>query len=132
MNALNQAHNKAMDFAARALYEKMQGNTDTAHTFFQQALDFEIRALDELEKMIGHVDEPLQPTHSVLHRSAATLALDCGNTTLAQQLATKGLSQNPPTEIAQEIHELLTQISHHQTLTPQPETILRDEGEQFN
>lgn len=121
-----------MDFAARALYEKMRNNTDAAHTFFQQALDFEIRALDELENMIGHVDEPLQPTHSVLHRSAATLALDCGNTTLAQQLATKGLSQNPPTEIAQEIHELLTQIHHHQTLTPQPETILRDEGDQFN
>ncbi len=120
-----------MDFAARALYEKMHDNGDAARTLFKQALDHELKALDELENMIGHVEEPLQPTHSVLHRSAATLALDCGNTTLAQQLADKALSQNPPTEIAQELHELLNQITHHQTLTPQPETILRDEGDHF-
>lgn len=132
MNALKQAHNKAMDFAAHALYEKMRGNNQHATDLFQQALDFELRALDELENMIGHVEEPLQPTHSVLHRSAATLALDCGNTTLAQQLADKALSQNPPTEVAQELHELLNQITHQQTLTQQPETILRDEGDQFN
>lgn len=132
MNSLNETHNKAMDFAARALYEQMRENRESASSLFQQALDFELRALAQFEDMIGNVDEPIQPTHSVLHRSAATLALDCGNTTLAHQLATKALSQNPPTEIAQELQELLTQINHHQTPKAQPETILHDEGEPYN
>ncbi len=125
MSKINDYHHSAMDFAAHALYEKMRGNIQHASDLFQKALDCELRALHELENMIGKVDEPLQPTHSVLHRSAATLALDCGDTNLAQQLATKALSQNPPTEIAQELHEILTQI-------PKPETILQDEGDQFN
>ena len=132
MNALNKAHNEAMDLATLALIERNRGNNQHASDLFQQALDFELRALDELENMIGKVDEPLQPTHSVLHRSAATLALDCGDTTLAQQLAIKALSQNPPTEIAQELHEILTQINPRQTQTPKTQTILQDEGEPYN
>lgn len=130
MNALNQAHNKAMDLATLALIERKRGNNQHASDLFEQALDHELKAIHEFENIIDQVDEPTQPTHSVLHRSAATLALDCGNTVLAQQLATKALTQNPPTEITQEIQELLNQITHHPTPKPQP--ILQDEGDPFN
>ena len=132
MNALNQAHNKAMDLATLALLERKHGNRQQASDLFEQALRYELKAIGEFESMIGHVDEPTQPTHSVLHRSAATLALDCGNTTLAEQLATKALTQNPPNEITQELQQILNEIIHQQTRTPQPESILRDEGEQFD
>ena len=131
MNALNQAHNKAMDLATLALIERKRGNNKHASDLFEQALDYELKSIDEFENMIGRVDEPTQPTHSVLHRSAATLALDCGDIDLAEQLANKGLTQNPPTEITQELHELLNQITPQQTLTPRSETILRDEREPF-
>ena len=131
MNALNQAHNKAMDLATLALIERIRGNKEHASDLFEQALDYELNAIHEFESMIDRVDEPTQPTHSVLHRSAATLALDCGDIDLAEQLANKGLTQNPPTEITQELHELLNQITPQQTLTPRSETILRDEREPF-
>ena len=42
----------------------------SAKGLFEQALEREIAA-------IGALDEYIVPTFSVLHRSAATLALDC-------------------------------------------------------
>jgi hypothetical protein len=56
-----------------------------------------------------------EPTRSVLFRSAATLALRCGELREAEKLASIGLSGHPPDEIADELREVWdrAQFSRH-------------------
>jgi hypothetical protein len=57
-----------------------------------------------------NLGELVEPTFSILHRSAATLALDCDNIRLAEQLIAKALSHTLPYEIAEELRDLLEQV----------------------
>ena len=70
---------------------------------FQQALEHELAAIDALEEYI-------EPTYSVLHRSAATLALDCNDLRKAEQLAAKALAKEPPDFVADELRDVLGQV----------------------
>ena len=112
MSAMNELHRKSMDFAALALMERARGNAAEASALFEQALDNELGAIQELE-VLGRV---VEPTYSVLHRSAATLALDCNKLRLAEQLAAKALALEPPMEIQEEIRDVLEQVSFHRHL----------------
>lgn len=49
----------------------------------------------------------LEPTRSVLHRSAATLAVECGRLRDAERLIGRALAGNPPDDIADELRDLL-------------------------
>jgi hypothetical protein len=49
----------------------------------------------------------LEPTHSVLHRSAAVLALECSELREAERLIGRALAGNPPVDIANELRDLL-------------------------
>ena len=106
MSEINRLHDAAMDFAAFAFRERARGNTDKASKFFASALEHELAAIDTL-------DEYIEPTYSVLHRSAATLALDCKQYRKAEQLAAKALAQEPPGEIAAELRDVLAQSLVH-------------------
>ncbi len=55
-------------------------------------------------------DQASEPTRSVLHRSAASLALECGALREAEQLIATALSGDPPEEIAEELRDLLEQV----------------------
>lgn len=103
--SVNDSHNKAMDFAERAFVARLQGRREQAHSFFVQALEYELEAITQLE-----VEGRVEPTYSVLHRSAGTLALDCNQPKKADEIVKKALNQNPPQEIAEELHELQHQI----------------------
>ena len=103
--SVNDSHNKAMDFAERAFVARIQGQREQAHNFFIQALEYELAAIAQLE-----VEGRIEPTYSVLHRSAGTLALDCNQPKKADEIVKKALNQNPPQEIAEELHELQHQI----------------------
>ena len=107
MSAINDFHHEAMDFAALAFMERARGNAKKAHEFFEQALKYEVAAIDALG------EEYIEPTYSVLHRSAATLALDCKQYRRAEQLAAKALAQEPPGEIAVELRDVLAQSLVH-------------------
>ncbi|MCX5984615.1 MAG: hypothetical protein NTY89_23080 [Nostocales cyanobacterium LacPavin_0920_SED1_MAG_38_18] len=48
-----------------------------------------------------------------MYRSAATLAIDCGEIHSAERLITTALSENPPLEIAEELKDLFVQINIH-------------------
>ena len=104
--SVRDSHNKAMDFAERAFVVRIQGQREQAYNFFVQALKYELEAIAQLE-----VEGRIEPTYSVLHRSAATLALDCNQPQKAKEIATQALNQNPHPEIADELHELLHRIS---------------------
>ena len=102
MGALAKFHNKAMEVAFFAEQERRRGNEKQAAELFEQALDLELKALDE-------ITEPIEPRYSVLHRSAGWLALDCNKPRLAEQLACKALAGNPHPKIAEELRDLLAE-----------------------
>ena len=99
------SHNKAMDSAERAFVARIHGQREQAHNLFVQAFKYELEAIAQLE-----AEGRIEPTFSVLHRSAGTLALDCNQPEKADEIVKKALNQNPPQEIAEELHELQHQI----------------------
>ena len=103
MSALNELHDKAMDLAFFALRERSQGNDAKALPLFRQAFELELAAIEAMQEYI-------EPTFSVLHRSAATLAIDCNELRKAEQLAASALARDPPEFIAQQLREVLEQV----------------------
>ena len=112
MSALYDFHDEAMDLAFFALRAWRRGDEDEAAPMFKDALANELKALDELYKF----GEVVEPTYSVLHRSAATLALDCGDTRLAEKLASKALAEDPPPAIAEEFRDVWKRANSQEPL----------------
>ena len=102
MSALDKFHDEAMEAAFFADQEQRRGNRERAAELFKQALDLELKALDE-------ITEPVEPTYSILHRSAGWLALDCNKPRLAERLACKALAGDPHPKIAEELRDLLAE-----------------------
>ncbi len=84
---------------------RRQGNGQLARERLRQALDRERQAADRVA-----ADVSLEPTRSVLQRSAAALALECGQLREAERLVAAALSGNPPEEIAEKLRDLLEQV----------------------
>lgn len=53
----------------------------------------------------------LEPTRSVLHRSAATMAMELGETTAAEKLLHRALAGSPPAGIDEDLRDLLEQVT---------------------
>ena len=102
MDALDKFHNKAMEVAFFAEQERRRGNEKRAAELFDQALELELKAFDE-------ITESVEPTYSILHRSAGWLALDCNKPRLAEQLACKALAGELYPKIAEELRDLLAE-----------------------
>lgn len=122
MSVVSQKHNEAMDLAERAFLARIRGNHAEAVTLFQEALKAELAAIDALSGTT-----PLEPTFAVLHRSAATLALDCNDPGTAEQLTARALAHSPPHEIAEELRDLLEQIHFRRHLLLRGITLGEDE-----
>jgi hypothetical protein len=93
-----------MDLAEQAEIAKLRGEGDVAK-LFSRAFELEQRAANML---VAKLDA--EPTRSVLFRSAASLALNCGQLRQAEQLIATALSGEPPDEIANELRDLLEQV----------------------
>jgi len=98
-------HHEAMRLVDEAAVARRQGNTALARQRLLQAFEHERQAADLVAS-----DMALEPTRSVLHRSAATLALECGALRDAERLIAVALSGDPPAEIAEELRDLLEQV----------------------
>ena len=109
MNKSRSAHDRAMDLAFLADRARSQGAEEDATRLYEEALALEQKAIRDLET-------PVEPTHSVLHRSAAWLALDCGHKRLAEKLAAAGLAQEPPDDIAEELRDVWEQATFQRHL----------------
>jgi hypothetical protein len=61
----------------------------------------------------------LELTRSILHRSAATLALECNELREAERLISRALSGFPPIDIAEELRNLLIEeiYSHREQIS---------------
>lgn len=103
MSAVDKFHDEAMEAAFLADQERRRGNQERSEELFDQALDLQLKALREMS-------ETVEPTYSILHRSAGWLALECNKPRLAEQLASKALANEPDPEIAEELRYLMEQI----------------------
>ena len=103
MSAMNDFHHQAMDLVGTAILERVHGSPENVSRLYAEALELELAAIAELT-------EPIEPTHSVLHRSAGWMAYHSGQYRKAEQLAACALAQEPPTEIADELRDLLKHV----------------------
>jgi hypothetical protein len=111
-----------MDLAESAVLESMQGNIEKAAGLFKQAFDAELLAVG-----ICETEKVPEPTYSVIHRSAASLALDCKKFRYAEKLIAKALAGEPPYEIANELRDLLEQVHFNRHLDLRGVSLAQDE-----
>lgn len=106
MTQVNVLHREAMDLAELAQVAKLRGEVEQSNHLLKQAFAQESSAA----ALIANHWE-YEPTRSVLHRSAASLAIECGEFEMANRLIVTALSGNPPAEIAEELQDLFIQIN---------------------
>ncbi len=99
-------HRQAMEQSDLAILARMKGDEPAAMAHVQSAYKLEAQAAEALLN-----DRGAEPARSVLFRSAATLARDCGRFTEAEKLIRSALDGTPPAAIASELQELLEQLS---------------------
>jgi hypothetical protein len=101
-----QLHNQAMEYADHSLSARLAAKELEAHSFLRMAFDHELRAADAVAVMLE-----LEPTRSVLHRSAATMAMELGEFAAAEKLLHRALAGSPPAGIDEGLRELLEQVT---------------------
>lgn len=106
MNTIQELHQKAMDLAEQADLARLRGSADQVQGFLRQALSLEAEAAQMVVD-----DLTAEPTRSVLHRSAASLAMECGELQTAEKLIARALSGTPPLDIEEELKDLFMQIN---------------------
>ena len=110
MDRIKELHHKAMRLADQATDLRRRGEGPEADARLRQALEHERRAAE-----LAAPDLALEPTRSVLLRSAATLAWQCGEYREAERLITTALSGRPPETDAEELRDLLLQVYFEQS-----------------
>ena len=101
MSSVRDCHNLAMEFTDLGNKKRASRDREGALPYYEQALDFELAAIDGLPEQSGLAWD-------ILHRSAGWLAMDCNRPEQAAQLAKKALANNPHPDIAVELHDVLT------------------------
>lgn len=107
MRKAQQLHNSAMRFADLALAAKSADMANDAVTFFQKAMQEESQA--------AHLTRS-QPSRAILFRSAANLAIECGQFAEAEQLSCIGLIGPPPPDVADELRHTLDRATFERHL----------------
>lgn len=95
-------HRTAMEFSERAMLQTAAGRRDLTKELLAAAFEMESQAANLVSPFTD-----LEPTRSVLHRSAAALALDCGQFRAAEELIARALAGHPPPKIQAELADLL-------------------------
>lgn len=104
-------HDEAMTLYEASLLERRAGNEHRMTDLLTQAFQLEAAAADNV------IDElALEPTRCILHRSAASLALQLGDFEKAMSYAAEGLRGRVPDEIRAELTVLRDQILTAQAL----------------
>jgi len=114
MNQIQTLHQQAMNLAEAAAVARLRGAIEQAAQLTRQAFEQEAQAANLVASVLD-----AEPTRSVLHRSAASLAIECGELRAAERLIATALSGSPPIEIAEELKDLFIQINLSQYLKRQ-------------
>ncbi len=102
----NELHKLAMDFAEKAHIAHCKGNIDNSIQFSLEAFQAEQKAAMLISRY-----KDLEPTRSVLFRSASSLALDCGKIRDSEKLISLALEGNPSQEIEKELRDIIERIN---------------------
>lgn len=94
-------HAEAMRHANDAMAYRYLGKDDEAHAAFREAWRLERQAA------MGLIGDMLEPSRSILFRSAASLALLCGEVDDAQKLAHLGLGGAPSLRVRESLQTIL-------------------------
>lgn len=105
MEAATDLHQSAMHLVEQADHARASGEKIEADALYREALQKECQAVALIPK-----DE--EPTRSILCRSAASIAINCGDMYEALRLVETGLEGNPPDEIAEELKNIQERIVH--------------------
>ena len=101
------AHRRAMEFVDAAFQARRSGDIQKEREYNLQALEEERRAAEAIAQRYD-----LEPSRSVLYRSAATLAYRCDKLQEAKRLAECGLSnEHAPIEVVRELRDLIEDIN---------------------
>ena len=96
-----------MELVDAAFLARRSGDIRQEREYHLQALEKERQAADAIAERYD-----LEPSRSVLYRSAATLAYRCGELREAERLAGCALSgEHAPSEIVHELRELMEAIN---------------------
>lgn len=104
-------HHLAMCLTDDALAARRKGDHPASIQFFRAAFEAERRAAEALFVFLD-----IEPTRSILYRSAGFLAMDCGETREAERMAAAGLTGNPPTDIAEQLRDLIERVNFQRHL----------------
>ena len=97
-------HEQAMEWADKAQTARRERDEDAYVKYIENAFELEKKAALMIQS------EESEPTRSVLHRSAASLAYKCKMYREAEWLVSRALSGNPPGEIMDELRRLNRKI----------------------
>ncbi len=122
MSQVREKHSQAMDSAEEALRAQRLGQADRALLLNARAFELEQEAA-----LLATNNGGSEPTQSVLLRSAATLALRCKRHRDAERLVAKALSGEPPSDVADELRDLLEEINFERHLDLRGITLSHDE-----
>jgi hypothetical protein len=98
-----------MALVDQAVLAKQRGDMTALQEFAKAAFIQERAAADLVADQLD-----LEPTRAVLHRSAAVLALECGELREAERLIGRALAGHPPIDIANELRDLLVEEIYSQ------------------
>lgn len=98
----NQMHDEAMALSDQAFAAQKQNDSAKAVELFEKAFCHEREAAMVLESK-----HEIEPSRSVLFRSAAWLAIHAGLPREAMRMAAFGLSGTPPLSIEKELREVM-------------------------
>ena len=101
---LNSKHDEAMNLASLADLAKMRNKYEEANQNYRRAFEL------ELDVAYAIMDSDDEPNRSVILRSAASLALTCGEYREAEKLIATALAGDPPPSIASQLRELYLQV----------------------
>lgn len=103
---INSLHHRAMELASQAVSAQRVGDAGVALSHFREAMETERRAALLLVNEVTS-----EPSRSVLLRSAASLAIDCGEFREAERLIAIALAGNPPEELCDELRDLYENVT---------------------
>lgn len=101
MSEASNLHDQAMEITDQAMRAQRRGQKEEAQRLFGEAYEKEAAGIDALEE-----HEHVEPWYTVLHRSAATLALDSNRPRDAERLVAKMLAGEPHPAIVDELRDV--------------------------
>lgn len=105
MSNTRELHDQAMELFDASLLARRMGDEPRTMRLLAEALQAESAAADSVAENLS-----LEPTRSVLHRSAASIALQLRDIETAKRYAKAGLEIATPSEIRQELESLYEDV----------------------